>query len=146
MFQEGTIVYFDPFYFSNGKSSPKPKYCIILKNIENETIIASLPTSVDNVPNGKTKKGCIDIDSINFNAYVFPSNEIITDCGKSFNLDTFIYGYQIDTYSAHLWSEIYPLEGIDYNIFGVLTDNYFKELIDCLKNSKVTKKKYTRIL
>jgi hypothetical protein len=30
MFDEGTIIYFDPFYFKNGNAA-KPKYFVVLK-------------------------------------------------------------------------------------------------------------------
>lgn len=146
MFKEGTIVYFDPFYFQNGKSAPKPKYCIILKNIDDTAVIASLPTSKDNVPYGVEKKGCIEIESFNFNAFVFPANQIVTNCGKSFPLETFVYGYQIDSYPLSTWADIYQNEGIDYNVFGMLQDAIYNDLISCLKNSKATKKKYTKVL
>jgi len=55
MFEDGNIVYFTSFYFPNGKSTPKPKYCILLKSIEGNNIIASLPTRTDSIPNGIPK-------------------------------------------------------------------------------------------
>ena len=49
MFETGTIIYFAPFYFKNGNTA-KPKYFVVLKNIENKSVIASLPTRKDSIP------------------------------------------------------------------------------------------------
>ncbi|SDG02103.1 hypothetical protein SAMN04487996_114155 [Dyadobacter soli] len=43
---EGDILYFDLFYFKNGKT-PKAKYFIVLKTTGTTTVIASLPSSRD---------------------------------------------------------------------------------------------------
>ena len=48
-FQEGAILYFDPFIFSDG-GSPKPKYFLVLKVMDDACLLASLPTSKDFVP------------------------------------------------------------------------------------------------
>ncbi|MGF1565418.1 MAG: hypothetical protein ACFCUH_08625 [Flavobacteriales bacterium] len=50
MFQEATIVYFDPFYFKNGNVA-KPKYFIVLKRFNEQQLLASLPTRKDAIPN-----------------------------------------------------------------------------------------------
>lgn len=49
MLSEGNIIYFSPFYFKNGNTS-KNKYFLVLKYIENDIVIASLPTRKDSVP------------------------------------------------------------------------------------------------
>ena len=50
MFEEGNLLYFDPFLFKNG-ATPKPKFFIVLKNdINDEVILATLPTSKDHIP------------------------------------------------------------------------------------------------
>lgn len=41
MFQPGTLIYFNPFYFKNGAAS-KSKYFIMLKEIDDQYILASL--------------------------------------------------------------------------------------------------------
>lgn len=143
MFEEGNIVYFTPFYFPNGKSAPKPKYCIILKSIKGETIIASLPTRTDSIPNGITiQTGCIEMPSINLNSFIFDTATEITECGKYFDFETFVYGHQLDFYSIDLFNDIYRIEGTDYEIFGKLKQHLFESLLTCLRNSKSVKKKF----
>lgn len=55
MFEEGNILYFNPFYFENG-NQPKPKYFLVLKLTEDKAVLASLPTSHDHIPSSKQKE------------------------------------------------------------------------------------------
>ena len=52
MFKEGNILYFNPFYFENG-NTPKPKYFLVLKEVDGQLLLASLPTSHDHIPSNK---------------------------------------------------------------------------------------------
>jgi hypothetical protein len=98
MFKEGSIIYFDPFYFKNGNTA-KPKYFVVLKNQADFTILAALPTRTDSVPkNEEIANGCIELPLINLNCFVFSNDIIITDCGKTFDFKTHIYGHQIESY------------------------------------------------
>lgn len=147
MIEEGNIVYFTPFYFPNGKSAPKPKYFVILKIIADQTVIASLPTSKNSIPSSiEIRDGCYEMPDINFNAFVFTAGTKVTTCNKSFDLDTFIYGFQIDYYSIPTMKDVYRIEGDDYKVIGKIKPNLYTELIDCLKNSKAVKKKFQRQL
>ena len=75
MLEEGNILYFDPFYFKNGNPA-KPKYFVVLKNIDNNSILASLPTSKDSIPEKEEiENGCVELPNINFNCFVI-SNSI----------------------------------------------------------------------
>lgn len=147
MFEEGNIVYFTPFYFPNGKSAAKPKYCIVLKSFGDKTIIASLPTRKDSIPEGVNKStGCIELPDISLNSFVFDTSTVVTECGKYFDFDTFVYGHQLDFYSIELFKDIYRIEGTDYEIFGKLKIALYNELLKCLKNSKAVKKKFISLL
>ena len=146
MFEERVIIYFDPFYFKNGNTA-KPKYFVVLKNIENKNILASLPTRKDSVPENKViEKGCVELPSINLNCFVIPKNTDVTECGKFFEFKTHIYGHQIDDYEVHLLKEIYLIENADYSIWGKMKEDIFISLIECFKNSKSVKKKYQKLL
>ncbi len=146
MFPERTIVYFDPFYFKNGNPA-KPKYFVVLKNLKSKNILASLPTRKDSVPEKEeNKEGCIELPEIDFNCFVFSKETEVTDCGKTFDFRTHIYGHQIDDYEVSLLEETYPIENTDYYIWGKMKKNLFNSLIDCLKTSKSVKRKYKKIL
>ena len=132
MYTPGNLIYFDPFYFKDGARS-KPKYFLVLKILENRAILASLPSSVDHLPrNIEINHGCIEIPEGNINCYVFKSKTIITKNNWWFNFDTFLYGEWIDDFSIDLLEDIYPVEEIDYQIIGELTDHELKSVIDLL--------------
>lgn len=146
MFDERTIIYFDPFYFKNG-NTPKPKYFLVLKNQDNKNILASLPTRKDSIPKKEEiDHGCIELPFINLNCYVISNDIKVTDCGKCFDFKTHIYGHQIEDYDVMFLEEVYPLENTDYEIWGKMKNELFLLLIECLKNSKSVKRKYRKIL
>ena len=146
MFEERSIIYFDPFYFKNGNTA-KPKYFVVLKNIEGKNVLASLPTRTDSIPaKDEIENGCLELPEINLNCFIFSTKCIITECGKTFDFKTHIYGHQLDVYEVEFLMEIYPLENSDYIIWGVMKEKLFNSLIDCLKNSKSVYRKYKKLL
>lgn len=146
MFQEGNIIYFDPFYFSNGNTA-KPKYFIVLKKINSEFLIASLPTRKDYIPtNHEITSVCIELPENYFNCFVLSKNSIVTDCGRKFDFNTYLYGYEIFDIEIQKIQEIYPNEGSDYTIWGNMKLELFKELKECFKNSKIVKRKYKKLI
>jgi len=147
MFEEGNIIYFDPFYFKNGNSA-KSKYLIVLKRTaDGKNVLATLPTRKDSVPEKDTiEQGCVELPEINLNCYVISSKKVITTCKKCFPFKTHIYGHQIDLYESELMNEIYPLEGTDYEIWGKMDEKLFAELIECLRTSRTVKTKFIKLL
>lgn len=146
MYTPGNLIYFNPFYFKDGAAS-KPKYFLVLKVVEDKAILASLPSSVDHLPiNINIDHGCIEIPEGNINCYVFKSNTPITKNNWSFKFDTFLYGQWIDDFSIELLEDIYPVEEIDYQVIGELTDDELKSVIECFATSTSVKRKYKRLL
>ncbi len=146
MFEEGNIIYFDPFYFKNGNTA-KPKYFVVLKNQDDVNVIASLPTRTDSIPTkNEIENGCLELPAINLNCYVISGTQEVTDCGKSFDFKTYIYGHQIDIYDVEFLKEIYPIENTDYVIWGKMKNGLFLELLNCLRNSRAVKRKYKKML
>jgi hypothetical protein len=145
--KEGTIIYFTPFYFSNG-NKPKNKYFIVLKNFDTEALLASLPTSHDHIPNGIEVEAskCIELPSCNFNCFVFKEEEMIATNSFFFPRQTHIYGQQVDLFSKSMLRSVYDKNGIDYIIVGELFPDVFAKVVHCLKSSSVVKRKYKRIL
>ena len=146
MFTEGSLLYFDPFYFKSGNTA-KPKYFLVLKVTADQTILATLPSSKDYVPAYQPViHGCIELAQANFNCYVFMAGQPITTDGWAFPKNTFLYGQQIDEYSIETLSDIYPVEGADYTIIGRLTDGEFGLVKRCFTQSATVKRKYKRML
>ena len=147
MYIPGNVIYFTPFYFSNG-FKPKPKYFIILKaDSGNNNVLASLPTTSDHVPDTIAKQhGCIDKPDINFNCYYFKNDQIITENGWKFPKETFVYGEQLQLLFIKDLKLKYKFENVDYKIIGKLKDSEFKAIVTCIRDSKTVKRKYRRLL
>lgn len=146
MYTPGKLLYFDPFYFNNGTS--KPKYFLVLKVIENGTaILATLPSSVNHLPQlVSLVHGCIDVQNIGVNCYLFEADRPITKCGWSFPRLTMLYGNWIADFSINTLATNHPIEKVDYEIIGELTETELKSVIECFKNSSVVRRKYKRLL
>jgi len=140
------ILFFPNFIFKNG-ATPKPKFFITLKNIGNEIMVVSLPSSQDFVPDSIKVEGCIEYPDRFISCFCFLQNTVIcNDTGFKFLKDTFIYASYVDTYSLAKLSERYPVKGIDYIIKGTLSKPYKTNLVNCLKNSQGLKRKIKKIL
>lgn len=140
-FLEGQLLSFTPFVFKN-KATPKKKYFIVLKCLSDKLMIASLPTSKDHIPADVTlTSGCINIPERAVNAFVFLPNIPVTNL-YSFPLPTFVYGEQVDEYA-----QIY-LDKMDTEIedLGIIEDELFSQLKECLKQSTLLKRKYRNLL
>jgi len=146
MFEEGNIIYYTPFYFKNGNPA-KPKYFVVLKNENDINVLASLPTRKDSIPEKNViENGCIELPEINLNCFVISNQIQVTECGKTFDFKTHIYGHQIDIYEVDFLKEIYPVENTDYEVWGKMKEDIFVALIDCLKASRSVKQKFKKIL
>ena len=145
-FQEGAILYFDPFIFPDG-GKPKPKYFLVLKVLDDVCLLASLPTSKDFVPSTVEKvHGCIERPDINFNCYYFDPNVVICDNGFAFPIETYVYGYRLQTFSLDslLLQEITDETVIEE--CGVLTEEEYTAIIRCLSHSPAVKRAYRKVL
>lgn len=146
MFQEGQIIYFTPFYFKNGNTA-KNKYFVVLKYENNQRILAALPTRKDFIPVKNTpEQGCVELPEINLNCFVFAPNKPLTICNKYFKFPTHIYGHTLDIYEIKFLNNIYKIEHSDYEIWGKMKSEIFFELLNCLRSSKIVKRKYKKML
>ena len=146
MFSEGNILYIQPFVFKNGNKS-KPKYFIILKDCGNELLVASLPTSQDHVPSFIEKNhGCLSNDNYSFNCYYFDSAINITENGFCFPISTYIYGEQVDTYELKYLIDFISEKPASVEIKGKLDSKTHLDIIECITNSAVTRRKIKRLL
>lgn len=150
MLQEGNVLLFTPFYFTDGGSS-KDKYFIVLKSTTSGNILASLPTRKDNVPSDKDAKvGCISYtaqsDGFNFTCYRIEKEvEVIEGSDFVFPFPTHIYGASIKKLELSYF-KLYPHEGVDYHIIGKLKKEIYDDLINCLTNSTEVKRGYRELL
>lgn len=146
MYKEGTLLFFDPFYFKNGNPASK-KFFLVVKVIDNAAILACLPTSKIYIPNNiQISHGCLDDINICINCYVFTAKKPITKCGWSFELDTLLHGTQLDDFNLEDLREKHPINGVDYEVIGELTGDELENVIRCFSTSRLVKNKYKKIL
>lgn len=146
MFTPGNILYFTPFYFKNGASS-KNKYFIVLKDIDGQLILASLPSSRIKLPHRVPEDhGCIEIPEGCINCYLFVRDRIIGQNGFAFPLLTAIYGEEIAFYQKDVIENQYPLENIHYKIVDRLLPQELEAVLECLRSSSSVSRKYKRVL
>lgn len=146
MYHKGNIIYFTPFYFKNG-NTPKPKYFVVLSVSESETILASLPSSKDYIPRNEEKEfGCIELPNANLNSFVISPNIEVTECGKHFDLPTYLYGHLLDDYKIEVLKSTYTTEDKDYKIWGKMKPELLNEILNCFRNSASVKNKYKKRL
>ncbi len=145
MFEEGELLYFEPFIFPDG-GTPKNKYFVVLKEMKDDFLLASLPTSKDHVPSDVTfEKGCLEIPERNVNVYVFKAQEPVTS-SFSFPLPTFIYGALLRKYPRQSSSNQISSGESTVKSLGHINETLFSELIDCLRHSAMVKGKYRKLL
>ena len=145
-FQQGGILYFDPFIFPDG-GSPKPKYFLVLKHIDDTLLLASLPTSKDHIPEYIEKRhGCIERSDISFNCYYFDPSVVICDNGFSFPVETYVYGFRLQAFNLNnlLLQDVSNDTKIE--VCGILTDDEYQAIIRCLTNSPEVKRGYRKML
>lgn len=146
MFEPGNLLYFNPFVFPDG-GNPKPKFFVVLGEVDESVLLASLPTSKDHIPSDvEVTSGCLEIPERMVNAYVFMANEVITDNGFFFEKNTFIYGQNINTYNTVAFLEQQFSGEITLEAKGTLKAAIFSSLKNCLKNSDAVRKKFKKYI
>lgn len=146
MFEPGNLLYFNPFIFPDG-GDPKPKFFIVLGEVDETVLLASLPTSKDHIPlDVEVSSSCLEISERMVNAYVFMAKDIVTDNGFFFEKNTFIYGQNIKMYKTTAFLQQQIDGQILISVKGKLTDDIFSALTDCLKNSDAVRKRYKHYL
>lgn len=141
MYLPGELIKFSPFVFKNG-NQPKPKYCIVLGQLDDKVMIVSLPTSQDHVPSDVlVERGCVDIPERGVNAFVLTPSDQVTSSFR-FPRPTFVYGEQVDEYEQkyldEMGSAIEHLEQIDLPLFQAIKD--------CVKKARLLRRKYRWLL
>ena len=141
MYQTGELIKFSPFVFKNG-NQPKPKYCIVLGQIDEKVMMANLPTSKDHVPSdAMVERGCVDIPERGVNAFVLYPNDKVTASFR-FPRPTFVYGEQVDEYEQKYLDEM----GSTVEHLGQIDPALFQAIKDCVKKARLLRRKYRRLL
>lgn len=102
MFEEGNLLFFRPFLFKNGAES-QDKFFLVLKKLEGDILLASLPTSKDHVPSDlEVKHGCLNIPERMFNVFVLLSGENVA----SRKMEHLLRSRKIHSFMVRIWMYI----------------------------------------
>ncbi len=147
----GTILHFNRFQFDEPATATRPaeknKFFIVLRNLAGRMVLASLPTSKDQVPQVvEQRHGCVDYPSGNFTAYAFEARAPIATNGWSFSLRTYMYGYQVREYSSTILEKNHRGHGREVSVKGRLTPIEFSAMVQCLLRSIDLKRRFRRTL
>ena len=141
MYKEGQLLKFSPFVFKNG-NAPKPKCFVVLKHIDDEVMMASLPTSKDHIPSDAVvSDGCVDIPERQVNAFVFSPSTQVTETFH-FSVPTFVYGEGVDEYDQQYLDKM----NAEIEDLGNMESTLFLQLKDCIKKAALLKRKYRKLL
>lgn len=143
MFEQGSILYFKPFYFENG--TYKNKFFLVLKNLENETLLVSLPTSKGHIPDDYFLRngGCVNIFEKMLSCYIISPNTPVTTCGKYFEVYTYLYGGLLKVYDLKEITDKYNFV-TNYTYWGMMKKELFLDILECFKRSKMVKSYYKK--
>lgn len=147
----GTILHFNRFQFDEPATATRPaeknKFFIVLRNLAGRMVLASLPTSKDQVPQAvEQRHGCVEYPSGNFTAYVFEALAPIATNGWFFSLRTYMYGYQVREYSYATLEQNHSGAGREVSVKGRLSPNEFSAMVQCLLRSIDLKRRFRRTL
>lgn len=146
-FPVGTIIYFTPFYFPNGRAAAKNKYFIVLANLDEQWMVASLPSSVDRVPADLPQEhGCLHRPKAMFYAYIFAAMRPVTTNEWGFPLTTYVYTAWMQAFDKRIFNEVYSVENIDYKVIGRLTKEEYIALVHCALTSGDLKGRFRNAL
>lgn len=136
MFENGNILHIDKYEFPDGTIKNTGKFLIVLLNTNETTIIASLTTSHNHVPDEIKEHGCIKDDIINIHCYHFQREKEIASNNFFFDKDTFIY-FVRNVFERQI--ETIKNKQDSITLKGKLCDEEYKELVYCVYKSKFIK-------
>jgi len=145
MFSSASLLYIFDYDFEDG-SPYRNKYLVVLYNVNGTSIIASLTTSQDYVPNGDKKEGCIKIDEKCIHCFHLPKDKEIGENGFSFAKDTFIYIHQNIRQKEvqHLLDKYQITNKIQH--VDNLNSNIYCELLECIVQGRFVPRKIKSLL
>ena len=143
----GTILHFERFQFEGAATATRPaeknKFFIVLRELAGHLVLASLPTSKDQIPEAAEQRhGCVDFPSGDFTAYVFEARVPVATNGWGFSLRTYMYGYQVREYSYSALEKNHGSYGREVSVKGRLHANEFSAMVQCLLRSIDLKRRF----
>ena len=136
------ILYIKDYQFEDG--TQKPKLLIILDVIDTELcLLQAITTSQDKtVPDSLIKHGCTNLDLERLSFYIFEKSKMIglkpNNDSFGFEKNTFIF-FQTNISKEPLLNFLKYKGNIQH--FATLSDDEYQNLINCISQSKLLKRK-----
>ena len=134
MYSQKNIVYVLKYDFENGQTI-KPRYLIVIDNDDMTSLVLSLITSQDYIPDSLLQHGCINEPDRNIHCHVFLKETIIGENGFYFPLNSFIYISSSSVFNIDSQKLIQKYQD-NVEVKDRLTDEEFSNLIYCIYKSK----------
>ena len=136
MFSPANILHISNYDFEDGKSPSKNKYLLVIQNFDNMSIVVSLTSSKDYVPDSVLAEGCIKNDEMCIHCFHFPQDKVIGICGYSFAKNTYVYiERNIQTKEiSHLKSKYRKDGGIQ--VKDKMLPEIYLEFLKCIEKGK----------
>lgn len=131
--QSKSIIHILNFDFENNQPL-KNRYFIVLENDGQNSLMLSVITSQDHVPDDLQRHGCIIDEGKNIHCYLFEQNKVIGEKGFSFKKKSFIYINSSSIRNADL-AKLRVLYGTIQEKDIILINEY-EEVINCIYKSK----------
>jgi hypothetical protein len=144
MLKRKNLLYITDYDFQNDQKI-KPRYVIVVDDGKLNSILFTVVTSKDYVPENLLQHGCVKDESKNIHCHIFLKDISICENGFSFPLNSFIYINSSSTFIAEksIFIEKYNKTT---ELKDVLSDKEFENLIYCVYKSKFIPRGIKRIL
>jgi len=134
MYVKKNIVYVLRYDFDNGQPI-KPRYLIVIDNDGETSLVLSVITSKDSVPDNLMKHGCVNEPDRMIHCHVFLKENVIGEDGFYFPLNSFIYINSSSVFSANSQSLKDKYQD-NIEVKDSMTNDEFSDLIYCIYKSK----------
>lgn len=119
---------------------------VVLCNNDGVSIVASLTSSVDKIPDNDKVEGCIHDDDKGLHCFYIPESKIVGDGGYCFPKPTYIYVHQniMDKKIDDLSQKYIDAGRVEKKC--ALTPDVHLELLNCIIRGKYVKRGVKRLL
>lgn len=138
-----SIIYILDYNFKNGQKL-KNRFFIILDKDKSSSIILSVITSQNHIPDSLLKHGCIVQEESNIHCYSFSKEKIVGNSGFKFPKDSFIYINATSVFKAEIANLLREYPSIETK--DSVTDSEYGELLYCIYKSKYLPRQIKRKL
>ncbi len=138
-----SIIYIFDYDFKN-KQKAKNRYFIILDKDKTSSIILTVITSQNHVPDAMLKHGCILQEESNIHCYSFGKEKVIGNKGFKFPKDSFIYINSTSVFKTEIPNLLREYPSIE--IKDIVLDSEYGELLYCIYKSKYLPRQIKRKL